>query len=108
MANPQRGEIEAILNGKSYTLCLTLGALAELEATFESRSLLELIERFETGQIKSADLIKLLAAGLKGGGYDIPEREVAAMPIEGGIAAIIRTVTRLLNATFSFEQNPEN
>ena len=31
MANAHRGEIEATLGGKPYTLCLTLGALAELE-----------------------------------------------------------------------------
>lgn len=31
MANRHRGEIEAELGGKKRTLCLTLGALAELE-----------------------------------------------------------------------------
>ena len=34
MVNRHRGEIEAILDGKSYRLCLTLGALAELEHAF--------------------------------------------------------------------------
>lgn len=34
MVNRYRGEIEAILDGKSYRLCLTLGALAELEHAF--------------------------------------------------------------------------
>ena len=32
MVNPHRGEIEAVLGGVPYTLCLTLGALAELGA----------------------------------------------------------------------------
>ena len=31
MANRYRGEIDARLDGKPHTLCLTLGALAELE-----------------------------------------------------------------------------
>jgi hypothetical protein len=30
-ANPRRGEIAAIIAGRDCTLCLTLGALAELE-----------------------------------------------------------------------------
>jgi hypothetical protein len=32
MANIQRGEISATIDGEEKTLCLTLGALAELEA----------------------------------------------------------------------------
>jgi len=31
MANTQRGEISAVFDGEERTLCLTLGALAELE-----------------------------------------------------------------------------
>ena len=34
MVNTHRGEIEAVLDGKTYRLCLTLGALAELEHAF--------------------------------------------------------------------------
>ena len=30
MANPQRGEIEAVIGCERRVLCLTLGALAEL------------------------------------------------------------------------------
>ena len=104
MPNPQRGEVAATLNGKPVTLCLTLGALAELEASLNSSSLLELISRFETGHIKTQDLIKVLTAGLKGGGHDVTERDVAAMPIDGGIDEIISTVATLLNATFSAPQ----
>ena len=34
MSNAHRGEIEAEFDGKCYCLCLTLGALAELEHAF--------------------------------------------------------------------------
>ena len=34
MANRHRGEIEAELGGQRYTLCLTLGALAEIEHAY--------------------------------------------------------------------------
>ncbi len=46
MANRHRGEIEAILDG-AHTLCLTLGALAELEHAFGDEDMLALAERFE-------------------------------------------------------------
>jgi hypothetical protein len=39
MANRHRGEIEAVLDGRPRTLCLTLGALAELEAAFGAQDL---------------------------------------------------------------------
>ena len=34
MPNCHRGEIAARLDGRDYTLCLTLGALAEMEAAY--------------------------------------------------------------------------
>ncbi len=36
MANKHRGEISAQFDGKPYTLCLTLGALAQLEDIFQA------------------------------------------------------------------------
>ena len=51
MVNSHRGEIEVTLEGKRYPLCLTLGALAELETAFESEDLVAVIERFQNGKI---------------------------------------------------------
>lgn len=34
MANARRGEIEAVIDGRAQVLCLTLGALAQLETAF--------------------------------------------------------------------------
>jgi hypothetical protein len=50
MVNRHRGEIEAILDGKSYRLCLTLGALAELEHEFGEDDMLAVAERFGEGR----------------------------------------------------------
>ena len=63
MANPHRGEIEAELDGRRFTLCLTLGALAELEGALGERDLLALAERFEKGRIASRDAIRIIGAG---------------------------------------------
>ena len=46
MANRHRGEIAAVFDGRRFTLCLTLGALAELEHAFQAGDLVGLAERF--------------------------------------------------------------
>lgn len=106
MANRRRGEVEATLDGRPYTLCLTLGALAELEAAFGAADLMALAERFETGRLSASDALKVLSAGLKGGGHDLSADEVAEMRIDGGAAGYVRLVADLLAATFGDTDGP--
>lgn len=101
MPNTHRGEIEATLAGKTYTLCLTLGALSELEVALEAGSLVGCLERFHAGRIKTSDLIHVIAAGLKGGGHEISAKDVADLPLEGGVESMIKIAADLLGATFS-------
>ncbi len=101
MVNSHRGEIEAVLDGKRLTLCLTLGALAELEAAFDADDLQALAKRFETGRLKASDIIKILAAGLRGAGHVFADEEVAQMRCERGLAGMIDIVAKLLEATFA-------
>ncbi|MGD9783896.1 MAG: gene transfer agent family protein [Hyphomicrobiaceae bacterium] len=100
MVNARRGEIEARLDGRPYTLVLTLGALAELEAAFGDEDMLALASRFETGRISSKDAMRIIAAGLRGAGTQASESGVAAMRAEGGVAGYVDIVARLLAATF--------
>lgn len=100
MVNPHRGEIEAVLGGRPYTLCLTLGALAELEHAFGESDMLALAERFQTGRISAGDALRIIGAGLRGAGNQISDDEVAALPVPGGAAGFVDIVARLLNATF--------
>lgn len=101
MANHHRGEIEAELDGRRYTLCLTLGALAELEHGFGEADMLSLATRFENGRLSARDAIRILAAGLRGGGNDLTDEEVARMSSPSGAAGFVAIVARLLEATFS-------
>ncbi len=103
MANRHRGEIAATIDGKERVLCLTLGALAELEAAFDAPDLIALAERFETGRLKAGDAVAILTAGLRGGGADVTQADVAAMSIDGGAAAGVRLVSELLSVTFGGE-----
>ena len=100
MPNVRRGEIEAELGGTPRRLVLTLGALADLEVHFEAGGLVELAERFGSGRLAARDLVAVIAAGLRGAGEAISDREVAALAVEGGAAGYARIVSDLLAATF--------
>lgn len=71
MANPQRGEIVRELGGQSVTLCLTLGALAEIEAVCPREE-----------RLTATRLLAVLAALVRGGG----DAELAARLGELAIA----------------------
>lgn len=101
MANAHRGEIEAELSGQRYTLCLTLGALAEIEHAYGGEDLIAIAERFETGRIGATDAIRVIGAGLRGAGNAVTDEEVAAMPVDGGAAGYLAIVVKLLKATFA-------
>jgi Phage tail tube protein, GTA-gp10 len=109
MANRHRGEIDAELGGVSYVLCLTLGALAELESAYGDQDLIAIAERFESGRIAASDAIRIIGAGLRGGGAKMTNDEVAALQAEGGAAGYLNIVARLLTATFvNPDHNPGN
>lgn len=100
-ANARRGEVAAELGGQTHILVLTLGALAELESAFACENLNELTERFATGRLSAGDIIKVLGAGLRGGGLIIDNDDVADLSCEGGVPALAKIVGDLLLATFS-------
>jgi hypothetical protein len=100
MPNHHRGEIEACLDGKVFRLCLTLGALAELEHAFGDQDMLALAERFQKGRLSARDAQRIIGAGLRGAGYDILDDAVARMQGEGGVTGFVDVVARLLTATF--------
>ena len=98
--NRRRGEVCAVIDGRERVLCLTLGALAELEDAFAADDLSALAQRFGGGRLSARDLIKILAAGLRGGGAEASEADVAAMRIEGGAAGAADVAAALLSAAF--------
>jgi len=100
MVNRQRGEIEAVLDGRTWTLCLTLGALAELEAALAAGDLMALAKRFEDGKLAAGDAIRVIGAGLRGAGNDVDDAAVARMRVDGGAAGYVAIVAELLSATF--------
>ena len=103
MANRHRGEINAMFDGTRYRLCLTLGALAELESAFGDADMLALAQRFESGRLSASDAVRIIGAGLRGAGHEIDDGAVSRMTVEGGAAGFVGIVARLLQATFGAE-----
>jgi len=99
-ANRRRGEIAAELDGKPQRLCLTLGALAELEAAYAADDLGALVERFSRGRLSALDMIRIIGAGLRGAGTDVSDDDVGAMQSENGAAGFAAIVADLLTTTF--------
>jgi hypothetical protein len=100
MPNAHRGEIAAEFEGRSHTLCLTLGALADLEQRFGANGLVELAARFENGKLSARDLIAVIACGLRGAGAAYSDDDVAALKVTGGLHTYVRIAADLLAATF--------
>lgn len=100
MTNIHRGEIAAEIGGERLVLCLTLGALAELEERLGAGDLAGLAERFSEGKVSARDLTAIIGAGLRGGGNDIGDDELARLSIEGGLRGAADIAVRLLRATF--------
>jgi len=100
MVNRQRGEVSAVLDGRRWTLCLTLGALAELEAALAAGDLMGRARRFEAGKLSAGDAVRIIGAGLRGAGHEVDDQAVARMKAEGGAAGYVAIVAELLAATF--------
>ena len=106
MPNRRRSKVALELGATRYTLCLTLGALAELEDAFGVQDLMALAERFGTGRLSSRDLLTLLAVAMRGGGHALSDGEVASLPLSGGIEPVAAAIADLLAATFGSAPNP--
>lgn len=99
MANRRRGEISAEIGGRRRTLCLTLGALAGLEARFGENGLAALARRLENG-VSARDLLAIISAGLAGAGEDLDEAGLGALTTDGALAGFAFIAADLLAATF--------
>ena len=76
MANRARGETTLEIGGVTHTLCLTLGALAEIEALFE-----------DGVRVDARNLVTVLGVLLRGGGSTLTEAELRAAPLDPLAAA---------------------
>lgn len=83
--NAARGETNLLISGVARRLCLTLGALAEIEAAFGCTRISELEARMRT--LSAADLLVVLAALLRGGGEGELVTRLSEQDVAPGAAA---------------------
>ncbi len=98
--NRWAGEVAVTLDGQRHLAKLTLGALAGLEAELETDSLIELVERFEGGLFSAADIVAVLVAGLRGGGWQGTPADLLAADLEGGPMGAGQLAAELLVRAF--------
>ncbi len=101
MANAYAGEVAIVLDGVAHVAKLTLGALAELEASMAAGSLVEMVERFESGRVSTRDVLALIVAGLHGGGWQGTAEHLRTVEIGGGPVEAARTAAELLARAFA-------
>lgn len=83
--NGARGEVRLRLDGEDRRLCLTLGALAEIETALAVEGLADLTDRM--GALSARDLLAVLAALLRGGGETVAADRLGAMAVDPREAA---------------------
>ncbi|PJE29554.1 hypothetical protein PSM7751_01082 [Pseudooceanicola marinus] len=105
MANPHAGEVALILDGQRHVMKLTLGALAELETLLEAGGLVELAERFEAGAFSTRDVLALIVAGLRGGGWQGRAEDLMQAEIEGGPMQAARKAAELMARAFALPED---
>ncbi len=101
MGNPYAGEVRLVIDGQPHLLRLSLGALAELEAAMGEDTILALVERFESGRFSARDVLALIVAGLRGGGWQGSAADLAQAEIEGGLHGAARAAASLLAHAFT-------
>ena len=101
MANPWAGEVAVLLDGQRHLAKLTLGALAELEGELQAGTLIELVERFEQGRFSTRDVVALIVAGLRGGGWRGTAADLRTAEIGGGPVEAARAAAELLARAFA-------
>ena len=103
MANPLTGEVEVWLDGRPHVARLTLGALAALEGELGAESMVALVERFEQGRFSSRDVMAVLVAGLRGGGWAGGMDDLLAAEFRGGPLGAAQAAAALLARAFRIE-----
>ena len=101
MANPYAGEVAIWLDGQRHVAKLTLGALAELETALEAGSLMDLVSRFEAGAFTTRDVLALVVAGLRGGGWQGTAKDLRTVELGGGPLEAARAAAELLARAFA-------
>ena len=88
------------VDGTGGGVFTTVAGLRTRSLSFGDSDMLALAERFEKGRFSAQDAMRIIGAGLRGGGHGIADDAVGPMKADGGAAGFVDIVARLLRATF--------
>jgi hypothetical protein len=97
-ANPVRGEVPLALGPMSLVLRPTFSALVAAES--EMGSLLALLERAGSGDVRLSDMGPLFWHSLAGAGPELDRGTFEAALLEAGLARLLTPYRQLLAAVF--------
>jgi hypothetical protein len=86
LPNQTRGEVALVIDGAPRMLCVTLGALAQLEAAFDVASFTQLGERLE--HLNAHDLLIVLSALMDTEGLSVAELASARIDAKEAASAV--------------------
>ena len=75
--------------------------LQEQVAALETGTLIDLVERFEGGRFSTRDVLALIVAGLRGGGWQGTAADLRTVEIGGGPVEAARAAAELLARAFA-------
>ena len=101
MVNPYAAEVALRVDGQAHVCKLTLGALIELEQSLDVENLMDLVGRFEGQTFTASDILHVVTAGLRGGGWDGERSDLLRADIDGGPMAAARAAAGMLALAFA-------
>lgn len=103
MTNRHRGDIALDLGGRRHVLRLSLQALAEIEDAFAADGLEALGKRLGQGRLRSAELTRIVAALMRGGGGSLSDNEVAGLIEARDLPDVITAIAQVFASAFPEE-----
>ncbi len=100
MPNPYRGEALLDINGKPYTLRLSLGALASLEASFGHSDLGALIDHLFNPGLRASQMREVLLQALVAGGDVAAPNAPALLEKVGQPLELRKVYLKLMKSSF--------
>ena len=79
-------------------------AIEFYKAAFGADDLVALAERFGAGRLRAHDLVRIIAAGLRGAGETVSDADVSRMTTQDGAAGFARIAAELIAATFGGDE----
>jgi len=95
MVNKVRGEVEVILDGKTYTMVPSFQAMCEIEAV-TGLGIVALARRYQSLNFGISDAAAIVTAAIKAGGEDAEVQKVGAMIAKSGLENFATPIAEFL------------